>query len=206
MSSYGIRIPGARSTWWPWLERKFGFSQSQQRPFAFSIAPFLHDPNLSQQGYVGSGTYIFDQAGVKPAVFLLSDYGWPMYAESIDTTREMIARHPQWVASFVRASIEGWKSYLSDPTPGNKLIIEADSKQTAAHLAFALSLIKHYGFVTGGDAAKQGIGSMTDARWKEMYDFMVQNKALPTDFDYRKTFTMRFVDGLHVLPDEANLR
>jgi NitT/TauT family transport system substrate-binding protein len=30
------------------------------------------------------------------------------------------------VAAFVKASMEGWKSYLQDPTPGNNLIGKAN--------------------------------------------------------------------------------
>ena len=194
----------ADTTWWPWLENKYGFTKSQQRPYTFSVAPFLHDKNVSQQGYVGSEPFMIEKGGEKPVVFLLADYGWPMYAETIDTTRDMISKHPQWVAAFVKASMEGWKSYLADPAPGNKLIAEANPKETPEQLAFALRMLKKYQFVTGGDAAKDGIGSMTDTRWKEMFDFMVQNKMLPADFKYQQAYDLQFIKPLHILPSAAD--
>src|SRR5690606_16735570 len=40
------------STFWPWLRTRFGFTDGQKRPYAFSVQPFLADPRLSQQGYV----------------------------------------------------------------------------------------------------------------------------------------------------------
>ena len=196
----------ADTTWWPWLENTFGFTKSQQRPYTFSVAPFLHDKNLSQQGYIGSEPLMIEKGGEKPVVFLMADYGWPAYAETIDTTRGMIKKHPQWVAAFVKASVEGWKSYLADPAPGNKLIVEADSKQTPEQLAFSMKMMKKYKLVTGGAAATDGIGIMTDKRWKEMFDFMVKNKMMPADFDYRKVYDLQFIKGLKILPDAADLK
>ncbi len=190
----------ANTTWWPWLEHKYGFAQSQERPYTFSVAPFLHDPHVSQQGFVGSEPLMIEKEGGHPVVFLLADHGWPMYAETIDTTREMVRKHPQWIAAFVKASLEGWKSYLADPAPGNRLIVEADPKQTPAQMAFSMRMLKKYGFLTSGDAARQGIGTMTNARWKEMFDFMVANRMLPANFDYRQAYDLQFIRQLHVMP------
>lgn len=194
----------ADTTWWPWLENKYGFTKSQQRPYTFSVAPFLHDKNVSQQGYVGSEPFMIEKGGEKPVVFLLADHGWPMYAETIDTTRDMIAKHPGWVAAFVKASLEGWKAYLADPAPGNKLIVESNPKQTPQQLAFAMRMLKKYRFVTGGQAATEGIGIMTDKRWKQMFDFMVENKMLPADFRYQQAYDLKFIKPLRVLPSAAD--
>ena len=194
------------TTWWPWLENKYGFTQSQQRPYTFNVAQFLQDKNLSQQGYVGSEPLMIEKGGEKPVVFLLSDYGWPAYAETIDTTRSLIDKKPQVVAAFIKASAEGWKSYLADPAAGNKLIVEADPKQTPEQLAFGLSMMKKYQLVTGGEASKLGIGAMTDARWKEMFDFMVHNKMVPASVDYRKVYDLQFIKTIKVLPDAADLK
>lgn len=190
----------ANSTWWPWLEQTYGFTQSQERPYTFSVAPFLHDPDVSQQGFVGSEPLMIEKGGGHPVVFLLADHGWSMYAETIDTTREMVSKHPQWVAAFVKASLEGWKSYLADPGPGNRLIAKADPKQTPEQMAFSMRMLKKYGFLTGGDAATGGIGTMTDARWKTMFDFMVAHQMLPASFDYHKAYDLQFIRDLHVLP------
>ncbi len=190
----------ANSTWWPWLEHKYGFTQSQERPYTFSVAPFLHEPDVSQQGFIGSEPLMIEKGGGHPVVFLLADHGWPMYAETIDTTRAMVSQHPQWVRAFVKASIEGWKSYLADPAPGNRLIAEADPKQTPEQMAFSMRMLKKYGFLTSGAAARHGIGTMTDARWKTMFEFMVENKMLPATFDYHKAYDLQFIRDLHVMP------
>ncbi|APZ44605.1 nitrate ABC transporter substrate-binding protein [Acidihalobacter ferrooxydans] len=190
----------AYTTWWPWLENKYGFTQSQTRPYTFSVAPFLHDKNISQQGYIGSEPFMIEKGGEKPVIFLLADYGWPAYAETIVARTSMVKDEPKVVAAFVKASMEGWKSYLADPAPGNKLIKQADPKQTAAQMAFALKMMKKYKLVTGDEAAREGIGIMTAARWKKMFDFMVANKMLPASFDYKKAYDLQFIKGLDIKP------
>ena len=54
--------------------------------------------------------------------------------------------------------------------------------------------LKEYGVVDSGDALKLGIGAMTDARVKEFFDQMVEAGVVKPDTDYRKAYTLRFVD------------
>ena len=60
--------------------------------------------------------------------------------------------------------MEGWKSYLADPAPGNALIKKDNPNMTDDQLAYSVAKLKEMGIVTGGDAAKLGIGMITDAR------------------------------------------
>jgi NitT/TauT family transport system substrate-binding protein len=43
-----------RVGWWNFLKAKFGYSDSQIRPYTFNLAPFLADKNAIQQGYLGA--------------------------------------------------------------------------------------------------------------------------------------------------------
>ena len=191
----------ANATWWPWLEAKFGYTRAQQRPYNASVAPFLHDKNLSMQGYVGNEPLSIEKGGETPEVFLLADDGWMAYGKTIDTRVDLIGQHPAWVAAFVRASLEGWKSYLADPAPGNKLIQQANPKQTNEQLDFAIRMMKKYKLVTGGDAATHGIGIMTEQRWSAMFAYLVHNKMIPASFDDKKAYDLQFVQGLDIRPD-----
>jgi NitT/TauT family transport system substrate-binding protein len=77
------------------------------------------------------------------------------------------------VAAFVKALMEGWKSYLADPAPGNALIKKDNPNMTDDQLAYSVAKLKEMGMITGGDAAKLGIGVMNDTRAKANYDFLV---------------------------------
>ncbi|MGA7802654.1 MAG: ABC transporter substrate-binding protein [Gammaproteobacteria bacterium] len=190
----------ADATFWPWLKQKYGYTDAMKRPYTFSVAPFLHDPHIAQQGYISAEPFAMEKAGVKPVILLMADYGYPPYAEPIVTTRKMIEEHPDIVAKFVKASIEGWKSYMANPAPGNVLIKKDDPQMTDAQLAYGLKKMKDYQLVTGGDAAKDGIGVMTDARWKRIRDFMVQVGMIKPSVDYHKAYSLRFIKNVHVFP------
>ena len=112
----------------------------------------------------------------------------------------MTKEKPDAVQRFVRASMEGWKSYIADPAPANALIKKDNPNMTDEQLAYGLAKLKEQRLVTGGDAAKMGIGVMTDERWKKTYDYMVSAGLLKPDVDYRQAYTLQFVKDLRVMP------
>jgi NitT/TauT family transport system substrate-binding protein len=188
------------NTFWPWLKARYGYEDSQKRPYAFSVQPFLADKRLSQQGYLTSEPYSIEKGGVKPAVFLLADHGYPPYAETVVVTRAMLAKRRDAIRRFVLASAEGWKRYLADPRPGNRLIKQDNPQMEDDLIAFGVRRMKEFGIVTGGDAATQGIMTMTDARWKRTFDFMVAAGLVKPGIDYRRAYTLDLVRDIRVLP------
>jgi NitT/TauT family transport system substrate-binding protein len=188
------------TTFWPWLRARYGFDDSQKRPYAFSVQPFLVDKRLAQQGYVTSEPYSIEKGGVKPVVFLLADLGYPPYAETIVITRDTRARRRDAVKRFVQASAEGWRSYLANPAPGNALIKRDNPQMEDDLIAFGVRKMKEYRIVTGGDAAKLGIMTMTDERWKRTFEFMIQAKMVKPGLDYRRAYTLEIVREVKVLP------
>ncbi|MEC4803344.1 MAG: ABC transporter substrate-binding protein [Jaaginema sp. PMC 1079.18] len=185
----------ANTTYWPLLKLQHGLKESQKRPYNFSIGPFLADKNAVQQGYLSSEPYTINkEAGFEPVVLLLADYGFTPYSTTIETRQELVDSNPDLVQRFVDASIEGWKSYLENPAPGNELIKAANPEMTDELLEYGLSKIKEYGLITSGDAQTQGIGIMTDARWQEFFDVMVEAGVYNADTDYQKAYTLQFVN------------
>jgi len=67
-------------------------------------------------------------------------------------------------------------------------------------IAFGLRKMKEYRIVTGGDAAKLGIMTMTDERWKRTFDFMAEAKTVKPGLDYRRAYTLDIVREVKVLP------
>ncbi|MBV9815903.1 MAG: ABC transporter substrate-binding protein, partial [Alphaproteobacteria bacterium] len=101
-----------RITSWMFLKSKYGYTDDQIRPYTFSVAPFLADPNSIQQGYLSSEPFTIEAAGVKPVVLLLADAGYSSYGSLIQTSDKLVEEKPGLVQRFVDASIEGWYSYL----------------------------------------------------------------------------------------------
>ena len=193
----------ANTTYWPWLMSTYKLEASQARPYTFNIQPFIADKNVVQQGYLSSEPYAIEkEAKFKPNVFLLSDYGWPPYSTTIVCLDKTVKEKPKAVAAFVKASMEGWKSYLKgDPTPANLLIKKDNPNMTDDKLAHGIKMLNETGMVFGGDAAKLGAGVVTDARMKATFDMMVAMKLIdPSKVDVAKTYTTQFVKDIKVLP------
>lgn len=191
----------AQRGYWPWLKAKYGFNDAQTRPYTFNIQPFVADKNTAQQGYLTSEPFAIAKAGVKANTLMFSDQGYPAYATTVSCMDKTVKERGTAVASFVKASMEGWKSYLADPAPANALIKKDNPNMTDEQLAYSVAKLKEMGMVTGGDAASMGIGVMTDARAKASYDFLVEAKLIdPAKVKLADTYSTAFVKDLKVLP------
>jgi NitT/TauT family transport system substrate-binding protein len=193
----------ANTTYWPWLMATYKLDAAQARPYTFNIQPFVADKNLVQQGYLSSEPYAIEkEAKFKPNVFLLSDYGWPPYSTTIVCMEDTVKKRPKAVAAFVKASMQGWKDYLKgDSSAANAMIKKDNPNMTDDKIAVGIKLMNETGMVGGGDAAKMGVGIMTDARMKATFDMMVAMKLLdPAKVDLKKTYTTEFVKDLKIMP------
>jgi len=194
---------GAQNSYWPWLKAAYKLQDSQVRPYTFNIQPFIADKNVVQQGYMTSEPFAIEQqAKFKPNVFLLSDHGWPPYSTTIVCMEKTVKQRPKAVAGFVRATMQGWRDYLNgDPSAANAAIKKDNPNMTDDKLANGIRLLKESGMVMGGDAAKLGIGVITDDRMKKTYDMMVSMKLIDSaKVPFERTYTTEFVRDLKVMP------
>ncbi len=143
-------------------------------------------------------------AGFKPGVILLADYGLNSYSTLIETRRDLIDKKPDLVQRFVDASIIGWYHYLyGDNAAGNALIKKLNPEMTDELLAYSVASMKQYGIVDSGDSLHNGIGAMSDARVTSFFDKMVRAGVVRPDIDFRKSYTLRFINkgvGLDLRP------
>jgi NitT/TauT family transport system substrate-binding protein len=190
----------ANTTFWPWLKQRYGFTDDQKRPYAFSVQPFLVDPNLSQQGFVTSEPFSIERGGVRPVVFLLAAQGYPPYSEVLAVRRDTLDKRADALTRFVRASAEGWKSYLADPAPGNALIKRDNPQMSDELLAYGHRKMKEYALVTGDDGATAGLLTMTARRWQQTIEFLRAAGLTRPDVDYTRAYTLSIVRDVRVLP------
>jgi NitT/TauT family transport system substrate-binding protein len=189
-----------RSNWWPWLKTKYGYAEEQTRAYTFNPQPFIADKNSAMQAYMSSEPFAVQNLGSKAKFHLFAHDGYPPYGTTIVALKKMVDEKPDVVQRFVRASIEGWKSYLANPAPGNELIKKDNPNMKDEQIAYAIAKLKENKLVDGGDAAKLGIGVMTDERWKATYDTMVKLGLLKPEVDWKAAYTTRFVRDLKIMP------
>jgi NitT/TauT family transport system substrate-binding protein len=122
----------------------------------------------------------------------------------IETRRDLVDKKPDLVQRFVDASIVGWYHYLyGDNAPANAMIKKLNPEMTDELLAYSVAKMKEYGIVDSGDTLRDGIGAMTDARVTSFFDKMVRAGVVRGDIDFRKTYTLRFINkgvGLNLRP------
>lgn len=189
-----------RTSWWPWLKAKYGYTEEQTRPYTFNLQPFFADKNLVQQAYPSSEPFQAIAANVPAKFFLFASDGYPPYGTTIVTTTKVTTEKKDAVARFVKATMEGWKSFLADPAPASELIKKDNPNMKDEQIAYAVKRLKELNVVGSGDAAKMGIGTITEARWKANYDYMVAAGLLKADVDWKKGFTTDFVKDAKVMP------
>jgi NitT/TauT family transport system substrate-binding protein len=192
-------------TYFQWLKSEYGFSEDKVKPYTFNAQPFLADKNSAMQGYVTSEPFAVEkQAKFKPTVILLADYGFNSYSTLIETRTAFAERKADLVQRFVDASVTGWYNYLyGDNRAANALIKKANPEMTDDLLAYSVEKMKEYGIVDSGDALKDGIGAMSDERMASFFGKMVRAGVTRRDIDYRKSYTLRFVNkavGLDLRP------
>jgi NitT/TauT family transport system substrate-binding protein len=193
------------SSYFQWLKSEYGFTDQKVRPYTFNSQPFLANKASAMQGYVTSEPFAIEKAAkFKPGIILLADYGFNPYSTLIETRGELIDKKPDLVQRFVDASIIGWYNYLyGDNAPGNAMIKKLNPEMSDELLAYSINKMKEYGIVDSGDTLRDGIGAMSDARAASFFDKMVRAGVVRPDIDFRKAYTLRFVNkgvGLNLRP------
>lgn len=192
-------------SYYQWMKSEFGFTSEQRRPYTFNPAPFLANKNSGMQGYLSSEPYAVErEAGFKPNVFLIADYGFSTYSTTIETRPELVENNPDLVQRFVDASIIGWYNFLYGDNAAARELIKADNPEmTDDKIDFAIQAMIDNGIVDSGDTLELGIGAMTEARFKDFFDKMVAAGVTEADVDYTQSYTLDFVNkgvGMELRP------
>jgi len=192
-----IATPG-RTTWWPWLKKKYGLTDEQVKPYTFNLQPFFSDGQTVQQAYPSSEPFQAIKSGVPIHFLPLKQEGYPPYGLAFVVTRETLERRPEIIKRFLKATFEGWRAYLANPSQANAAIREANPNMSEEQLDFGYSQLKSMGVVDGGDAKTLGLGIITDARFKATFDFLTGEGLLNPNVNYHEALDDRLIKDLHI--------
>ncbi|MES2616024.1 MAG: ABC transporter substrate-binding protein [Bdellovibrionota bacterium] len=176
------------------LAGKYGYSEDQKRPYANSLALFLNDKNAIQEGLLTSEPFTVEKQGhFKPVTLLLSNYGFSAYGELITCRKDFEQQNSKTVEAFVKGSQEGWSHYLKNPVLGNVLIKKDNPQMDNDLLAYAVKKLNDEKIILGGDAQNLGLFAMTDKRWSDFYQMLVQNKSIEPGIDIKAVYTLKYI-------------
>src|SRR5271155_2669341 len=180
------------STWWEFMVKKFRLDGVHEIPATYSVANFLQDPSYIQQCFVTSEPYFARKSGAAVRTMLISDSGYQPYRVVFASTA-FLHDHPDLVAKFVRASIRGWRDYLSDPTVANAEISKLNPAMNNDQMQFSTQTLKDEHFITGSDPSE--IGHFTPERWSTMYQQLIDLKVVTNPIDPKSAYTTQFLDA-----------
>ena len=187
--------PGA--TWFKFIVSKYKLKNVRETPATHSVANFLADPAYVQQIFITSEPYFVTKAGGSYRTLLISSAGYDPYRVFF-TRRDFIDQHPDIVAKFTRATIDGWKEYLRDPGAANALILKLNPAQNPAQMNYTLQALKDGGFITGvpgsaPDDPHAQIGKMTADRWAATNQQLTNLGILTKPIDAASAYTLKFL-------------
>ncbi|MGA8729181.1 MAG: ABC transporter substrate-binding protein [Terracidiphilus sp.] len=180
------------ATWLKYVDARYDLHNIRQIPTTLSIANFLADPAYVQQVFITSEPFFAKQAGAEVRTLLISSSGYDPYRVCF-TTRDFAAQHSDVVARFVRASIRGWRAYLSDPVATNALLLKLNPALNPAQETYTAQALRAGGFIAGEDPTGAQIGKMTEARWDAEYQQLKSLGMLEGPLDPATAYTLKFV-------------
>ena len=186
----------ARQEFWQFLKAKYGFTDDQLRPYDSNPAAFIADKGAVAQGYITQDQVMIGSHMQEPLIaFLLADYGFDNYSQTVFGMRPWIEAHHDQVRRFVKATARGYKDCtFGDPHVAMAPILARNPEHGEPLYHFKQQQMRDLGMIGGGDARTLGIGAMTDARWHHFFTTMVGAGLYPASMDWRRAYTLEFLD------------
>ncbi|OMF27184.1 myristoyl transferase [Paenibacillus sp. FSL H8-0548] len=182
---------GTAVPYWEYIKNKYELSTVQEMKYTGQLVNFINDKNALNQGYITNEPYVLAQQGVDVDVLKIADSGYANYADVLFTTEDYIKKHPEVVKAVVQASQKGWSYYLDNYKTVNPLIQTYNPDVTLEALDYEAEHQKE--FISTDETTTNGIGFMTNERWTELLEQMLDAKGLSKEQDVSKAFTTEFL-------------
>src|SRR5690606_5523535 len=184
-------IIASGSNFWPFVKAKFDYKNITEQTYTGSLVEFVNDPNSVIQSFATSEPYVMEQEGVNIELRLVSESGYNPYMNLIFTTEDFIKENPETVRQFVAASLKGWDYYKENFEEINPVLQEGNPDVPLEKMAFSAQAAMEY--IYTGDALEHGLGYMSEDRWQQLADQLIEVGLLKADTDVTEAFTTEFL-------------
>lgn len=131
-------------------------------------------------------------AGHTLAIIYPDDYGVHFYGDVLFSSDDFIARNPDVVLRFLRATFKGWADIVESPARAGALVQrykpEADPAWESSSVSASVPLI-----FTGQDP----LGWMTPGTWEHITATLRDEHVLSAPLNPRELYTLRFLEELY---------
>lgn len=177
--------------YWEFLKKKYSLDKVKELAYTGEHSSFISDASAVSQCFVSGEPFALKQQGVDVSALLLADAGYKPYAAVVYTTEKYMKEHPDAVKAFVAGTVKGWGYYKDNSSEIHNYLLQKNPKITIAELEFGEKTQRD--FIYGGEAAANGVGFMTEARWTELMDQLIDIKLLDRKVDVKSVFTTQFL-------------
>jgi NitT/TauT family transport system substrate-binding protein len=185
-------MAGAGSTWIQVLHKKLGI-EFNLIPLLGDLARFMNNTEFVQQCFVTNEPFFARQRGANVGALLIASDTYEPYRVMF-TGKEFLAKHPDIVGKFVRASVKGWVDYLTgDPTPANALLAAKRNDLSPEFMAYSIKAMNEYKLVLGDPAKGEAAGQLTAARLEKQIKLLQEVGVLDKPVAVGDVATFEFI-------------
>lgn len=147
-------------------------------PHVSNPLPLINGEVDAMSAYITDEPYLLEERGINYHIFSPRSGGIDFYGDTLFTTEQQIARHPERVRSFLKATLRGWTYAFTHVDEIVDLIIADYSKRhSREHLKYEAEKMR---LLTSPDVV--ALGHMNPGRWKHIADTYAKLGMIPRDF------------------------
>lgn len=147
----------------------------------------------AKTAFVVNEPIAIELAGYPTATLVAADYGIDAYAETVVTTDDYVAKHPDVVAAFMRATSKGWAYALANKQEAVDAVValnpELDPEQQIRQLELQES------FISTDFTTANGLCAVSVEAVQNSADVLAEFAALKVNFDVAGTVHPEFNAG-----------
>lgn len=177
--------------YWEYLKTQYDLSGVEELAYSGQHVNFVDEKDSVTQAFLTSEPYFMELEGIDVETKLVSDAGYDPYNVVLYVTRDYLENNKETVENFSTAFIEGWNLYEGSYEEINELIQKDNPDIELASLKFEAE--SQAEFVYGMDAAKNGIGTMSEERWGTLIDQLYDLGLVDEKFAAEEIFTTVFL-------------
>ncbi len=140
----------------------------------FDLQPLIDGKIDAYDGYVTNEPYLLEQKGIPYRLIDPRTYGIDFYGDVLFTSQNELNEHPERVAAFRKASMDGWRYAMANPEEIIDLIMQKYAPQkTRDHLRFEAKAMWN---LMQPDIIE--IGHMNPGRWLRIAEVMTEHQRI----------------------------
>ena len=174
-----------------YMQKKLSLKDVRIVGYPGNVTNFLQDPNFAQQGYVFSEPFVAREKGGDPRALMVSELGFNPYTSLLLVNGKTLREQRELVEKVTRASIRGWQSYLENPGQVNDHIHGLNEEMGRDILDYGAKILQDLCLPEG--MAKEELGRMTERRWQELADQLVEIDLISAELDAGAAFDATLV-------------